>query len=211
MKITKYVHSCLLAETDNSSVLFDPGGFSWESGKFDFKSVKNLDAVVVTHEHPDHFSEEFVKKILSKFPDVRFFSTPKVLDRLKQLKVINLSDDSSGEINIFSKKPHASLGPIGEAPENIAVHFEDYLTVGGDRHDLEESREVLALTVTAPWGSMVSALETALRLKPKKVLPIHDWHWGDAGKKWSYDRMEGVFSENGIEFIRLNDGEPIDL
>ncbi len=40
MKITKYIHSCLLLEKDTDKILFDPGKFSFAEGKVKPKFLK---------------------------------------------------------------------------------------------------------------------------------------------------------------------------
>ncbi len=207
MKITKYVHSCLLVETEKQVILIDPGQFSWESGLFKVDSLDKLDVVVITHEHFDHFHVPFVEAVLRKFPQVQFVSTPAVVARLQEMGVSNATSESIPGVEIFSRKAHASLEPLGEAPENIAVHIADGLTIGGDRHDLEETKDALALTVTAPWGSMVGAAAMAQRLKPKIIVPVHDWHWNETARSGAYDRLEEFFAKQGTIFIKPVDGQ----
>lgn len=207
MKLTKFVHSCVLVEDEGKTILVDPGQFSWQSGLFNIEALNSLDAVVITHEHFDHFNEEFVTAIINKFPEVLFVSTTPVVEKLQQMGAKNTSTDSVDGIEIFSKVKHASLEPLDEAPDNIAVHIFDKITFGGDRHDLEETKDILALTVTAPWGSMTDAAAMALHLKPKIILPIHDWHWNDAARRQIYDRLEGFFAKHDIRFIKPVDGQ----
>lgn len=211
MKLTKYVHACLVAEIDGKTYLFDPGNFSWDSGKFDIEKLGKLDAVVITHEHPDHFHPPFVAAVLNKFPAATFVTTPSVAVKLHDMGAVRIFTDSIDDIEIFSKKSHASLRPLDEIPENIAVHVAGQLTVGGDRHDLEESKDILALTVTAPWGSMVAATDMALRLKPKTIVPIHDWHWNDTARAAAYDKLEGFFRGQGIAFLKPTDGQALEI
>ncbi len=211
MKLTKYVHACLLAETPEMTVLFDPGKFSWESGTFDVKTLERLNAVVITHEHFDHFHMPFVNALLEKFPTVQFVTTESVATQLQNAGISNISTESTDSIEIFSKRQHASLAPFSDAPQNIAVHFADYLTVGGDRHDLEESKQVLALTITAPWGSMNNAARMAEKLSPKKIVPVHDWHWNDAARQSAYDQFAHYFGELNITFIKPADGRSFEV
>ena len=211
MRLTKYVHSCVLVEHDDTVVLIDPGKFSWDSRLFSVQDLAQLDVVVITHEHFDHFSEAFVLALLQKFPDVQFVSTLPVIARLKELGAKNVTNDSIPGIQIFSTKLHASLEPLGQAPENIAVHVHNKITFGGDRHDLEESKDILALTVTAPWGSMMSAAKMALDLKPQKVVPIHDWHWNEQAREGAYQSLHSFFQKHDIEFMQPVDGEVFEV
>ena len=49
MKITHFGHACLLVETGGARLLFDPGTDS--SG---FETLRDLSAILITHEHDDH-------------------------------------------------------------------------------------------------------------------------------------------------------------
>lgn len=211
MKLTKYVHACLLVETSSQTILVDPGQFSWESGLVSVDALSQLDAVVITHEHFDHFHPPFIAAVLKKFPGVTFVTTPSVAAKLHDMGAVRIFTDSIGSIAVFSKKHHASLEPLDKTPENIAVHIADKLTVGGDRQDLEETKEVLALTVTAPWGSMIAATGMAQRLKPKVIVPIHDWHWNDKARAAAYDKLEEFFAKHDIDFRKPADGQAIEV
>jgi L-ascorbate metabolism protein UlaG (beta-lactamase superfamily) len=210
MKVTKFVHACILVESDAAVALFDPGVFSWQSGLFKPEDLGRLDYMVITHEHPDHFHLPFVQAVLEKFPDTKIITTDAVMSQL-QAAGIKASSQDSGDIKIFSRLPHADLSPLDQTPENIAVHFADQLTVGGDRHDLETSKDILALTLAAPWGSQLEAVRMAIKLKPKIILPVHDWHLNETARAGAYDALEKFFGSLGIRFIKLTDGQPVEL
>src|SRR3989338_8678379 len=75
MKITKYGHCCLLIEESGVRILTDPGAFSIESGQ---KDVKNVDIVLITHEHQDHLHIDSVKALLTNNPGVKIFTNESV-------------------------------------------------------------------------------------------------------------------------------------
>ena len=54
MKITKFVHSCLLVETPVRVALFDPGTMSEKALKA--ADISRLDDIFITHIHQDHYS-----------------------------------------------------------------------------------------------------------------------------------------------------------
>src|SRR6478672_8113192 len=49
MRITKFGHACIRLEYDGTVVVVDPGMFT------DPEALDAADAVVITHEHPDHY------------------------------------------------------------------------------------------------------------------------------------------------------------
>lgn len=208
MKITKFVHSCLLVEMPepvNRTTLFDPGVFSEYAVEVD--TLKWLDDIVITHSHADHFSLPLVKRLVAKFPGVRITAPPDVVQSLAEAG-INASSEASQGI-VFFDAPHEAGEPLFAAPEQRPVHYLDMLTNPGDSHSFEETKAILALPVQAPWGSTRNAVNLALKLKPQYVLPIHDWHWSDEARMQMYDRLEQIFQAAGINFVSLTNGDPI--
>ncbi len=49
MRITKFGHACVRIEHDGRSLAIDPGWFT------DPEAVDGVGAVLITHEHPDHY------------------------------------------------------------------------------------------------------------------------------------------------------------
>lgn len=208
MKITKLVHSCLLVEMPepvNRTVLFDPGMMS----TVDVDSLQYLDDIVITHEHGDHKDIGLLKKLVAKFPDVRITTTDEVVKQL-EAEGIKASVTPPEGIVLFDS-PHEGVAPLFNPPEETGFHYLDKLTHPGDSHSFKETKEILALPVQAPWGSSLNAVKLGLALKPKYILPIHDWHWRDEAREQMYGRFEQVFAEEGVTFLKLVNGEPVVL
>jgi L-ascorbate metabolism protein UlaG (beta-lactamase superfamily) len=210
MKLTKFVHSCVLVEHENKAVLFDPGIFSWNSGLINVASMPMLDAVVVSHKHPDHCAEPFVRELATVFPDAQWFAPSDTHDDLKNWGVVRVSNQSQGDFEI-SEGEHAPVEPFSNQVMNLVTHWASVITQPGDSHNFSESKEVLLLPVQAPWGTTVRAVNLALELKPKYVLPIHDWMWRDEWREMSYDRLEDALNGTDITFLRPIDGKPIEV
>jgi L-ascorbate metabolism protein UlaG (beta-lactamase superfamily) len=209
MKITKFMHSCLLVEMPaptSRTVLFDPGAFS--EAVLDVGSLEYLDDIIITHGHPDHYSPMLMDELVRKFPDVRITAPPEVVRKLTDQGITLAASQQSKGIKFFSS-PHESVVPLFWQPEQIGVHYLDTLTVPGDSHSFAETKDILALPVTGPWGSVVKAVNLAIEFKPKFVLPIHDWHWNEAARKQMYKAIEAPLKEQGIEFIALTTGKPV--
>ena len=79
MKITKYANSCLLLEIDGTKILTDLG--SWNP---EVPEVSDLDAVLITHEHADHFDIEKLKILLSKNPQAKLITHAAVGAKLQE-------------------------------------------------------------------------------------------------------------------------------
>jgi len=207
MKITKLAHSCLLVEMPepvNRTVLFDPGQMSAELVRA--AQLKYLDDIVITHEHFDHFDEVLVAELVAQFPKVRILAPAAVVSKLEQAGIAVASTTPSQGMALFNA-PHETMAPLGEPPEAIGVHYLDTLSHPGDSHHFTESKSVLALPITGPWGTTARAAQLISELKPQYVIPIHDWMWKDSWRKDMYVRFELYCKELGATFISPTDGE----
>jgi L-ascorbate metabolism protein UlaG (beta-lactamase superfamily) len=207
VKITKFVHSCLLVETPGRVALFDPGSMSTPSINID--SLTSLDDIFITHEHGDHMDIAFIKRLVAKFPNVRITTTEEAVKQLagEGIKASNTPPDGV----TFFDSPHESVKPLFNPPQEVGIHYLDVLSHPGDSHSFHETKSILALPVAAPWGSTIKALNLALELKPKHVLPIHDWHWRDEAREQTYGMFERVLAEQGITFHKLQTGQPVEI
>jgi L-ascorbate metabolism protein UlaG (beta-lactamase superfamily) len=207
VKITKFVHSCLLVETPSRVALFDPGSMSTPNINID--SLTSLDDIFITHEHGDHMDIPFIKQLVAKFPNVRITTTEEAIKQLADegIKASNTPPDGV----TFFDSPHESVKPLFNPPQEIGIHYLDVLSHPGDSHSFHETKAILALPVAAPWGSTIKALNLALELKPKHVLPIHDWHWRDEAREQTYGMFERVLAEQGITFHKLQTGQPVEI
>jgi L-ascorbate metabolism protein UlaG (beta-lactamase superfamily) len=207
MKITKFVHSCLLVETADRTALFDPGVMSAPSINID--QIERLDDIFITHVHADHVDPGLVKQLIAKFPAVRITSTNEVV---QQLSVEGIKATTTPPAGVtFFDSPHEKVEPLFPQPEEIGLHYLDKLSHPGDSHSFNETKAILALPMTAPWGTSIRAAILAQELKPQHVLPIHDWHWRDEARDQSYGMFEQLLGKQGITFHKLQTGQPVEI
>lgn len=208
MKITKFVHSCLLVEMPapvSRTALFDPGIMS--EAALDITKLTYLDDIIYTHGHSDHLSIPLLKQLVARFPRVHITAPTEVVDVLAG-EGITASDQPSEGIVLFDS-PHAVIRPYfdSDPPQQIGVHYLGLLSDPGDSHAFSETKAVLALPVQAPWGSVRDATALALELRPQYIVPVHDWHWNDEARNQAYGKLESLFGEQGITFIRPRTGK----
>jgi L-ascorbate metabolism protein UlaG (beta-lactamase superfamily) len=210
MKITKYIHSCILIEKDGTSVLVDPGSYTLEEDALPVEDLESLDVVLITHEHEDHMSIPLLKRIMGHFPKVKIVTSGTVADLLAKEGIP--ATIQKPEFIETQESLHERV--LALAPHNTLFHVFNEVTHPGDSLQFTESKEILALPIQAPWGSMVAALEKAVSLnpKPKLVIPIHDWHWREEARHRAYETAANYLREHGIrEFRGLEPGESIDI
>lgn len=211
MKITKFVHSCLLVE-GGQSILFDPGIYSRQSGLLELDKLNRLDKVVLTHSHQDHCDQEFIQAIIQRFTQVIIIANDDVQAFLKmqglKFEALNYDEDT-----VAFNANHPSLPWAEGTVQNTGYHLLDHLTNPGDSLEFKESKSVLALPMTAPWAALKDSIECVLNLEnpPQTVIPIHDWHWNDLAREDAYQKTQDVLSKHGINFIGLIDGQPVEI
>jgi len=73
VQITHLGHACLLIETPAVRILIDPGVFSdsWHS-------ITEIDAVLVTHQHPDHIDPAHAPALVAANPAALWYVEPSV-------------------------------------------------------------------------------------------------------------------------------------
>lgn len=208
MRLTKLNHACVLLEDEEHTALIDPGQFAWETGRELFEKLTSLDYVMVSHEHFDHFYEPFAKAIIKKFPKAQFFTTPSVASQLKALGAQFVSTTGNDHVDTAPLN-HDGMAPLGPSPpcENVRFHYKGRLSHPGDSIHLEDTKDILLLPLAGPWESAVDAVALADKLKPKVVVPIHDWMWNDQWRSIFYERLEDFFAKQGIRFVKAKNGE----
>ena len=56
MRITKFGHACVRLEAGDHTIVLDPGAFT------EPEAVDGATAVLITHEHPDHYSADHLRR-----------------------------------------------------------------------------------------------------------------------------------------------------
>lgn len=208
MKISKYIHSCLLIKEQEKVILIDPGNYSVEEKAINIEKISQLDYLLITHEHPDHLYVPFIKELVGKFPELIIIGNQTVANILSTENI-----KSQVEGNEFIEAIDAPHEHIFGAPQfqNTLFNVFSLLTHPGDNISFDKTSRILALPVQAPWGSLTQAVEKAMELKPEIIIPIHDWHWRDEARKAFYAHLKDYFAQNGIKFLGLETGEEVEL
>jgi len=177
MKIKKLGHCCLVVEENGKRVMTDPG--SWTTEKH--KEEKNIDLVIITHEHGDHIHIESLKKIIENNPDVAVITNKgvgKLLDeagiKYEILEDKKPKDFFGVEIEAHNCKHEEIYKDLGQVENTGFFIGKRFFYPGDSFYNPEKYVEVLALPVAGPWANVKGAVEYALVVKPKVCFPVHD-------------------------------------
>jgi L-ascorbate metabolism protein UlaG (beta-lactamase superfamily) len=203
--ITKLVHACLLVEVDDRRILLDPGIFTTRDERFELSMVEGVDRILITHEHADHVDAELVRAVVERSNEADVESTPSLCRILADEGIATV-----GEGTPRFAAPHERI-PIGPGPQNTGFHVEGVLSHPGDSHSFAETMPILAMPFAAPWGSLVAGVDRTRLVKPRYVIPIHDWFLSEGGKDFMYGLATAGLSEDDIELIHINDFESTTL
>lgn len=211
MKIKKIGHCCLVVETKGMKIMTDPGSFSSAQTE-----EKNVDLILITHEHADHIHIESLKKVLGNNQNVKIITNNAVK---KLLDTENISCEVLEEneldvgVKIFAKTcPHADIFDGIVPVQNTGYMIDDRFFYPGDAW-LEIGRpvEILALPVAGPWSKIRDAIEYAMRVNPKHAFPVHDGIIKDEAVKIFSWLPEKALNEKGIKFKPLKAGENLEF
>jgi len=177
MEVTHFGHSCVLLDTGAARLLIDPGNFSR-----DFEGVTGLDAVLVTHQHPDHLDPERLPALLRANPDARL-----VVDSgsAEQLGSAGLGVDhetvapgttveiAGARIEVLGGQ-HAVIHPdIPRIVNNGYLVDGTHFHPGDALDTVPENLEVLFLPTAAPWQKLADAVTYLREVAPRTAVPIH--------------------------------------
>lgn len=209
MKIKKFGQCCLLIEIEGKRVLTDPGSFT-----VDQNTLTDIDIVLITHEHGDHFHVESVKQIMSNNPNVELVTNSGVGKHLDEMGIqyTLLEKRDSQEISgvlleAFDHKHEEIFEEVGQV-QNTGYFIGSELFYPGDSYCNPGKRvPVLALPVAGPWCKIPDALRYAIEVRPTKAFPVHDFMLKETTLGFLYSMTEQLLKSKGIEFVPLKAGE----
>ncbi len=211
MKLTKFEHSCLVIELEGGKLVVDPGSFT-----VPLIDYTGITAVVITHEHADHWTPEHLERIVKDSPDVTLFGPEGVTNAAKDFPVTTVH---AGDVVIvgpftlaFYGGQHAIIHSSIPVVDNLGVMINDTLFYPGDSFTVPPVPvEVLATPVGAPWLKIAEVMDYVTAVSPARSFPVHEMVLSVAGKAMGNDRIGAMTTAAGGTPFVLQPGESIDL
>ncbi len=206
MELTKKTHACVRLEKDGSTLVIDPGLF----GEAD--DAVGADAILVTHEHPDHFAEDRLRAALEANPGAEIWTLRSVADQIAaafpgRVHTVGNGDSFTAagfDVRVYGEL-HAVIHPdlpritnVGFLVDGSVFHPGDALTVP------DHPVDTLLLPVMAPWSKVSEVIDYVREVKPQRTIDVHDALLTDLARP-VYDTH--LTNLSGADHLRLAPGD----
>jgi L-ascorbate metabolism protein UlaG (beta-lactamase superfamily) len=211
MRITKYGHACVRVQGDGGVVVVDPGVYT------DPTALEGADAVLITHEHPDHVHPDHLRGrdvpiwTIAAVERLLREQAPEVADRVTVVRPGDRLEVAGTAVEVVGGK-HAVIHPdydrldnsgyVLESGGSSVYHPGDALTPPGRGVD------VLLAPVSAPWLKVSEAIDFVREVAAPRSLAIHDRVYSDVGLDMVATHMGNLLPE-GQAFERREPGRDL--
>ncbi|MFC8966088.1 MBL fold metallo-hydrolase [Streptomyces sp. NPDC057094] len=214
MQLTKHAHACVTVEKDDTRLVIDPGTLTPDAAD----AVGRARAVLITHEHFDHFDEKLVAGALADRSELEVYGTASVAAALGsqggRVRTVAAGDTFTvGAVTVaVHGHRHALIHPDVPCPDNVG-----YLLDGGTLYHPGDAYFVpdapvrtLLLPTSGPWTKLSEAADYVRAVKPEQLVQIHELMLSDLGQH-SVAHLLGENGLTGIAVQRLAPGTVIQL
>lgn len=212
MRVTKHEHACLRVEREGKLLIIDPGSFT-----LPLDELQRLVAVVLTHEHPDHWTPAHLQRLRAHAPEVPIYGPAGVAHAAAEFDVIEVAPGDTVSVDPFTLSfhggRHAVIHESIPVIDNVGVLVDDSLYYPGDSYAVPKHVDVdlLAAPIGAPWLKIGDAMDFVLAVAPRRSFGTHDMTLSRIGLQMHRARLAWATEKGGGEFVELEPGESVEI
>ncbi|KQR91200.1 MULTISPECIES: MBL fold metallo-hydrolase [Microbacterium] len=212
MRVTKHLHAALTVENEGKTLVVDPGSFTTP-----LEGLRHVVAIVVTHEHPDHWTPEHLTRLRRDHGDVPIYAPTGVAAAAAgfDITVVEAGDtvDAGGFTLRFFGGRHNEIHSSIPIVDNLGVLVDDRLYYPGDSYAVPKGVDVelLAAPVGAPWLKIGDAMDFVLAVAPRHAFATHDMTLSVAGRDMGRARLRWATEQHGGAFHDLDPEQSVEI
>ena len=191
MSVERHGHSCVVVRAAGTLVI-DPGTLSDVAGALD-----GADAVLVTHEHPDHVDVDAV--VASGLPvwgpapvvDLLVASGADA-DRLHPVVGGDQIAPAGVPVRVLGEQ-HALIHPDIPRIANVGYLVADRVLHPGDAYlSVPDGTtvDIAMMPISGPWVRIADVVDWVRQVAPVRVVPVHDAMASEAGLRLALSLVE---------------------
>ena len=209
MQLTHLGHAAVLVEVADRRILIDPGNFSTA-----WHDLTDLDAILVTHLHPDHVDPEHVGALITNNPAAQVYVEPGVLKAVDLPRGEGIAADTSIDLGAVTVDAvgglhaiiHRDIPQIGNVGLVLSAEGEPTLFHPGDSlATCPAGVDVLAAPAHGPWAAMKEHIDFVRDVGAGEGFLIHDGLLAQRGWQLAFDRLNEMTE---TRFTDHRDAEP---
>lgn len=212
MRVTKWEHAALRVDVEGKTLIIDPGSFT-----LPLDDLSDVAAIVLTHEHPDHWTPEHLDRIRDAAGDgIRVYGPQGVAAAADGYGVTVVAPGDTVEEGPFTLRffggTHALIHETIPLVDNVGVLVNDALYYPGDSYAVPGvAVSLLAAPLGAPWLRIGDAMDFVLAVAPRRAFGTHDMTLSVLGRDMHRARLRWATEQGGGTFLALDPGESTEL
>jgi L-ascorbate metabolism protein UlaG (beta-lactamase superfamily) len=209
VELTKYTHSCVRLTDAGRVLVIDPGVFS-ESAQ----ALAGADAVLVTHEHPDHLDASAVRAALFDNGDLRIWGPASIAEVFAEFPGRFTAVTPSETISVagFDVETvggqHAVIHPSIPVVSNVGYVIEGSFYHPGDSFVVPtKAIQTLLVPIHAPWSKVAEVIDFVVAVRAPQAFQIHDSLLTESGCTVVERHVSRIGGQYGSTYRHLMSGE----
>jgi L-ascorbate metabolism protein UlaG (beta-lactamase superfamily) len=212
MRLTKLGHACVRLEKDGGTLVIDPGGWSGPD------ALTGANAVLVTHEHPDHLDAGALRAALQADQALELWANSGVTaqfadfgGRVHEVSHGDVITAAGFDVHVYGRDHAVIFRDIPVIP-NTGFAVDGTVFHPGDSFTVPEDKiPTLLVPVSAPWLKFGEVADYAREVAPERGYAIHDAILSAQGLGLVGNLLKLMARPGDGPITRLEPGTTVDL